>query len=205
MPTLKLTYFPSKGRAEPIRLAFYIGGVPFVDERITGAQFIKTKESLPFQQLPVLTVDGKIISQSMGIFRYAGVLSNLYPANDPFQALLVDQIIFQCQDTLELLLPTVKEKDHDKMLLLRKALVEDVWPRYFKELNDVLGMYGGKAAVGDKLTIADLMVHALKTQITAGILEAIPITILDAYEHIVKVTEDVAKHPKVIEWYSTHK
>lgn len=34
VPSLKLTYFDTAGRAEAIRLALAIGNIPFTDERI---------------------------------------------------------------------------------------------------------------------------------------------------------------------------
>jgi hypothetical protein len=34
MPHLKLTYFDAPGRAEPIRLALRMAGLPFEDERL---------------------------------------------------------------------------------------------------------------------------------------------------------------------------
>ncbi|KAF1792329.1 Thioredoxin-like fold [Phytophthora cactorum] len=74
-PKLKLTYMPHPGRGEPIRLAFYIGGVEFEDERITREELANRKPSLPFNQLPVLEVDGEVIAQSLAILRYAGTLS----------------------------------------------------------------------------------------------------------------------------------
>ena len=48
------------GRAEATRLAFAYGNIAFEDERIPGPEFGKRKAegSLPFGQLPVLTVDG---------------------------------------------------------------------------------------------------------------------------------------------------
>ena len=48
------------GRGEPIRLAFYVGGIDFDDVRITGPEFAEAKEAgaYPFGQLPVLEVDG---------------------------------------------------------------------------------------------------------------------------------------------------
>ena len=42
-----LTYFNSKGSAEAIRLALFIGGVDFEDERITYADVNDLRSTLP--------------------------------------------------------------------------------------------------------------------------------------------------------------
>ncbi|KAE8969956.1 hypothetical protein PR003_g28481 [Phytophthora rubi] len=47
---------------EPICLAFFIGGVEFEDERISREALANRK--LPFNQLPVLEVDGEVIAQT---------------------------------------------------------------------------------------------------------------------------------------------
>ena len=206
MPTLKLTYFDFKGRAEPSRLALHIGGVAFEDERLSREQFGQIKASLPFQQVPILTVDGKVVAQSEAILRYVGILSGLYPSNDAFQALLIDQVVFEISDIFQLLQPSFKEQDLEKKLGLRKSLVDVDFPKHLKALNNVIGTYGsGSFAVGKSLSIADLMVFAFGSQMKSGIMDGIPTTVFDSYSNIVKVYETVLKHPKVVEWYSTHK
>ncbi|KAG7398714.1 hypothetical protein PHYBOEH_010664 [Phytophthora boehmeriae] len=91
-PKLKFTYMPHPGRGEPIRLAFFIGGIEFEDERITREELANRKPSLPFNQLPVLEVDGEVIAQSLAILRYAGTLSGLYPVTDALTAYLIDEL-----------------------------------------------------------------------------------------------------------------
>ena len=65
MPNLKLTYFDFHGgRGEPARLALSIAGIPFEDDRVPGADWPRRKPSTPFGSLPVLEVDGAIVTQS---------------------------------------------------------------------------------------------------------------------------------------------
>lgn len=89
---IKLTYFPIKARAESIRLALAIGGINFEDERITFETFKSLKDTYPFRQLPVMTIDGKVSCQSRALLRYIGKLAGLYPT-DPLAALHVDAVI----------------------------------------------------------------------------------------------------------------
>src|SRR6187549_1960862 len=65
MPKLVLTYFDFDGsRGEVARLALYIGGVAFEDRRIVRKDWAPQRDRYPFQALPVLEVDGKVIAQS---------------------------------------------------------------------------------------------------------------------------------------------
>ncbi|CAK4731500.1 unnamed protein product, partial [Aphanomyces euteiches] len=91
-PSMKLTYFDLPGRAETIRLALAIGGVPFQDDRVPRAAWPALKPTVPFKQLPVLTVDGQVFCQSNAIARYIGILSGLYPTDNALDALRIDEI-----------------------------------------------------------------------------------------------------------------
>lgn len=83
----KLTYFNERARGEPIRLIFVYAGVPFEDNRLTEKEFYSRKESkflasldkttsltyflaFPNGQLPILEVDGELLSQSGAITRF---------------------------------------------------------------------------------------------------------------------------------------
>lgn len=65
-PQIKMIYFDMKGRAEPTRLAFTIGGIDFEDERISREAFqaAKANGEYPFGQLPVMLVNGRVVAQS---------------------------------------------------------------------------------------------------------------------------------------------
>ena len=89
-------------RAEVLRVSLYIGGIDFEDIRISREEFreviltgkLKGELEIPFHQLPVIEIDGKIIGQTGAIARYCGKLSNLYP-KDNYLCAKVDQIIDQ--------------------------------------------------------------------------------------------------------------
>ncbi|OQS02778.1 glutathione S-transferase, partial [Thraustotheca clavata] len=96
-PTLKLSYFDLAARAELTRLALYIAGIPFEDERLTREEFAVRKPTLPFKQAPTLTIDGEVFAQSHAMARYAGRLGGLYPS-DPLAAYRVDEVIASSDD-----------------------------------------------------------------------------------------------------------
>jgi len=119
--TIKLTYFGGKGRAEPCRLAFHIGGVAFEDERINFEQFMALKPKLPFGTVPAVTVDNVQSAQSAAILRYAGKLGGLYPA-DPVQALQVDCFLDGLTELLNAISKSYGMQDPE----VRKAARQDI-------------------------------------------------------------------------------
>ena len=90
MPKLVLTYFDfDGGRGEAARLIMHLAGIAFEDKRIPGKDWPALRDSMPFQALPVLEVDGRVITQSNTIIHYLGKLGGLYPKDD-WQSALVE-------------------------------------------------------------------------------------------------------------------
>ena len=54
-------------RAECVRLALFIGGIPFVDVRDESREALKAAGKMPFGAVPVLEVDGKVLSQTQAM------------------------------------------------------------------------------------------------------------------------------------------
>lgn len=204
-PKLKLTYFPFPGRAEPIRLAFYIGGIDFEDERLSFDEFGKVKSRLPFNQLPMLEVDGEAISQSLAILRFAGSITGLYPTTDPLAAFRVDEIFVLIDEMYNspAWRETVTERDDDKLLKMREGLAKGIIPKTLGFLEKRVAAFKGPYATGKALTVADLAVYAVVLLLKAG-RPGIPITIADPYENLQRVFRQVKAHPKVVEWDSAH-
>jgi len=96
---LELVYFNMEGRAEAIRLACKHGNVAIRDVRINKDIFQKMKKDgvLPFDQLPVLFVDGEPLAQSTSILRYVGKRGNLYRSDNVGEA-KVDALLAQVED-----------------------------------------------------------------------------------------------------------
>ena len=74
MSNVVLTYFPMSGRAEGIKVALNLAGIPFTfkpvqnwpEEKVEGLK----SGVLPFGQVPLLEIDGMNIVQSMAILKY---------------------------------------------------------------------------------------------------------------------------------------
>ncbi|KAJ3399115.1 hypothetical protein HDU80_008241 [Chytriomyces hyalinus] len=217
-PTLKLTYFDKRARAEPIRLALTIIGAAFEDERITSIpQWVATKPATPFGQLPVLTVTTPLgsteIAHSTAILRYVGTMPNsngprLYP-EDPLEAALVDQIISQCSDFENAFRPSNAEKDMEKKLEMRANLVRNGLSPILLALDKFLVKVGeGKVyCVSDHVTIADLFLYQLVgsyTTVGMGAYDGIPTSLFSEFSQIQKVVKAVKANAAVSAWEAKH-
>merc|ERR1719273_2482077 len=150
-PKLKLTYFDTKGRAEITRLALAYGEISY-------EEFASKKPSLPLGQVPVIEVDGKTYPQSMALARYAARLSDLYPS-DPLEALSVESVM---DSLMELFPPMVDivfiEKHEEKKKEKTEKFLGETIPYL---LNAVEKMIVGKYVLGEKITLADLLIFDL--------------------------------------------
>ena len=196
-------------RAEVTRLSLYIGDIPFEDYRIEGNDYDKFKKTgelpnkkiAPFKQLPVLDVDGKIFAQTGAIARFCGKLSGLYPKNDDYKAALIDQIIEGAQDINYLVTLSGRDKDLERKKIARDILATRHLPKWFQFLEDLLKQNTESIYfVGSDLTIADLAIWRLLGWLKSGMLDGVPSTILDNYENLNKLREQIYKNPKVIKW-----
>src|SRR5207253_7048180 len=123
MQKIKLTYFDFHGgRGEPARLALAIAGIAFDEDRVPFADWPRRKADTPFGCLPVLEVDGAIVTQSNGINRYVGKLADLYPS-DPWQAALCDEAMEAVEDITSKVSTTFSLPD-DQKKAQREALAD---------------------------------------------------------------------------------
>jgi glutathione S-transferase len=205
MPKLKLTYFDfDGGRGEPARLALYVGGIPFEDQRIAGKDWPALRDKTPFLAMPTLEVDGKIVSQSNSINRYVGKSTGLYP-EDNWQALLCDEVMDVAEDistrighTLDL--PAEAKKK------AREELAAGHITHYLKQLQARLEAAGGEYFADQRLTVADLKAFMLVRWLRSGVLDHIPQDLVDRVSPLlVKHFERVASHPKIAEYYRRRK
>eukprot|EP00123_Amoebidium_parasiticum_P019703 comp31182_c0_seq1/m.47250 comp31182_c0_seq1/g.47250 ORF comp31182_c0_seq1/g.47250 comp31182_c0_seq1/m.47250 type:complete len:209 (-) comp31182_c0_seq1:502-1128(-) len=205
MSSLKISYFAIKGRAEASRLALFVGGIDFADERLSFAQFKSLQEAgiLPYGQLPILTRDGQVIAQSRTILRFCGRLANLYPT-DAWEAAIVDEVVDTIEDINQIVVNTFELKDEEKKRA-REAMLVHPLPWFFKGLEGRLKQAGTGYFVGEKLTIADLQVYDALSWVKSGILDHVPTTVLDGYPLLSAHLQRVDSHPRVAEWNAAHR
>ena len=194
MPSIKITYFPAKGRAEPSRLALVVGGIEFEDERITGEEIAarKKKGDFPFGSLPVMTVDGKTFAQSNAMLRYCGSLAGLYP-KDAEKALLVDSVVDALEDVALSVFADSSEKG-------RKAFVEEKVPKFLKPIDKMLADSDGTFLLGSEMTIADIKLSVMVEGLSSGYWDHVPTTLFDEYKHVLAVVKAVGANAKIAKW-----
>ncbi|KAF4319144.1 hypothetical protein JM18_006159 [Phytophthora kernoviae] len=177
-PKLKLTYFPFPGRAEPIRLALFMGGLAFEDERIGVDELNSRRSSLPFNQLPVLEVDGEMVSQALAILRYVGTLSGLYSPSNIMEMLRIDEVFSLIDEFYSSYTWNASyfEQYPMKQLQLRTTLAEETLPKTLGFLENRVSRWGGLHSVGDKLTVADLAIYSLLWTFQSGRIAGVPVS-----------------------------
>jgi glutathione S-transferase len=180
MAKLKLTYFDfDGGRGEPVRLALHIGGIPFEDRRVAGKDWPALREQMPFRAIPVLEVDGAVVSQSNSLLRYAGKLAGLYPKDDLAQ-LRCDEVLDAVEDLGTQLGNTIEhELGPEGKKKAREALAAGPIPRYLEQLQQRLQAAGGEWFGGKSISVADLKAWSVIRWLRSGVLDHIPKDLVD--------------------------
>ncbi|WP_448247983.1 glutathione S-transferase [Thalassotalea agariperforans] len=173
MAQLKISYFDvNGGRAEPIRLALHLAGINFEDHRFPFSDFAQEREQTPLGQVPILTLDGKKITQSNAILRYVGKQAELYPS-DIYQALLCDEILDAAEDCINKIVATFPLTG-DYLKTARDNLITGDLTKYLRFIESKLIEQGGEYFVAQKLSIADLKIVPIVGWINSAMLEHIP-------------------------------
>ncbi|KAL2916775.1 hypothetical protein HK105_203554 [Polyrhizophydium stewartii] len=204
--SIKLTYFGIPGRADAIRLTFAVGGVLFENHIVSESEWAALKPSMPFGQVPLLTVDGTTqFAQSTTILRFAGQVAGLYPTDDLVKAALIDQLVMHIYDMISIYSHARLAEDDAVVAAIHKRLAENTFPRMLRELDALIARHsGGTWAVGESITIADLFMFSFFKTIREGVRKGMPTTLFDESPHILKSMDAVATHPRVVEWFATH-
>ncbi|XP_050413655.1 probable glutathione S-transferase 6 [Patella vulgata] len=158
LPTYKLVYFDARGKAELSRLCFAAAGVKFEDERVTREEWPALKPAMPFGQLPVLDINGKLFGQSSAIEKYLAREFALY-GKTSLEALEIDEIIGLGRDYADLVIAWYKESDETKKAQLGTKLLQENLPKFLKALESKLTNNVRGYLVGNQMTLADLAIY----------------------------------------------
>jgi glutathione S-transferase len=198
----RLTYFDAPGRAEPVRIAFFLVGIPFEDRRVTFSEFMGMKQrgELPLGSLPVLEIEGRPMVQTAAMLRYVARLGDgtLYP-NDPYAALVVDSVIDTFNDTVShALTPSLFERDQAKKLEMRRALVAGPLTLALRYVEGLLAASPGPFLTGTALTVGDILLGVNIQSYRSGALDGIGPEVLEPYPRIRALAEAYTAHPGIV-------
>lgn len=188
----KLTYFPFKALAEPIRFLLSYGGVEFEDVRIDRDQWTELKKLMPFGQVPVLEINGKMTHQSVAIARYLAKQMKLTGNND-LEDLEIDAMVDTINDLRQKISAVNKEDDKSRKQALKDQLILETLPFYLERLNNIAE--SGYLVLG-RLTWADLYFVSM-IDYMVGVMQ---MDILENYPHLQALKSLVLEVPGIQKW-----
>ena len=188
----KLTYFNGRGRAEAIRLVFAQAGVQYEDKRIAKEEWGVLKPNTPFGYLPILEVDGKVLSGSSPILRFVAERHGLAGANDVENAEIAG--IADClMDFMVAFMKVRFEKDEARKAELRKQFDDETVPKYLTALSKHVSPEGW--LYGPKITYADIAFFNF-----AAFHDHLSDEQLSAYPKLKKINEKVGALPNIAKY-----
>jgi len=193
-------------RAEVVRLALFMGDVPFEDVRDQKRVDLIAAGKLTFGAVPVLEADGKILSQTSAMAVYAAKLAGMHP-EDAWDAAKVDECINGCTDVTGTVGKTFGMKD-DENVSARAALIaaDGRLTLHLGGLEKICSENGGCSyAVGSTMTVADIAIWRLIGWLSSGVIDGIPGDYVSTtFPHLAALVTAVDAHPKVGEWKTLH-
>ncbi|KAG8036718.1 hypothetical protein G9C98_004040 [Cotesia typhae] len=193
-PKFKLTYFPSKALAEPIRFIFSYAGVEFEDHRFERDNWLNIKPTMPYGQVPVLEIDEKKINQSVAICRYLAKQYDL-AGEDDWQNLKIDATVETIHDIRAKIAAYHYEPHLEAKEARYEPLVTEILPFYLSQLDAQVKNNGGFMIDG-KLTWADLVFVALLDYLNY----MAKFDITEKYENLTALKHKILDIPNIKSW-----
>lgn len=180
-------------------MLFKYGSIDFEDVRVDKSSEIwsQLKPHMPFGQVPVLEVDGKMAPQSIAIARYVAKQVRLTGSND-WEDLVIDSVVDTINDLRQKLGQYYFENDEKVKKSHKEKLFNEELPFYQTRLDNMAKENNGHLALGC-LTWADIyfvgLLDFLDTM--AGI------DITEGYPNLQAVKNNVMIIPDIKEWIDT--
>jgi prostaglandin-H2 D-isomerase / glutathione transferase len=162
---------------------------------------LKESGRLPFEQLPILTVDGVTVTQSAAILRYCGRLSGLYPRGNDAAGAAVDEVLGVAEEFARAMYGYRGMGGEAHKAECEEYMTVSL-PRLLTGLEKaVLAKSRSETWLcGDALSIADLAMYSLTGNIVTGNLEHAPPATMASYPRVLASYNGVHRHAKVKAW-----
>jgi glutathione S-transferase len=197
----KLSYFDfNGGRGEDCRLALHVAGVEFDDDRVAGKAWRDKKPSTPFGTMPLLEINGNVISQSNTILRFIGRGHGLHPS-DPWEAARHDALMDAVEDFRWRMYPTNSIEDEDAKKAKREEMAESFVAPWGRNVEALI-QGDGPFLAGENISVADIKIWNLMRWIKNGGLDHVSTEIFDGNEKLTRLFDAVASHERITDWYA---
>jgi len=202
MAKYRLTYFDFSGsRGEECRLALFLAGVDFEDNRISNEAWQALKPTSPYGALPILELAGRPpLAQSNAILAYVGRGHGLHPT-DPWDAARHEAILAAVEELRVAIGPSGKVADPAEKKKAREELASGYLQAWGHSLEQQIT---GPFVAGERICVADIKLFQILTSFKKGVLDHIPTSVFSAFPKLEGVYEAVAQHPKIVEWRARH-
>ncbi|XP_050540699.1 glutathione S-transferase-like [Daktulosphaira vitifoliae] len=194
MPKYKLTYFNFTARAEPIRFLLSYLNEDFEENRFEREQWPTIKPSMPFGQVPVLEVDGKLLNQSVAICRYLAKKASL-AGEDEWESLLIDIAVDNIFEIRQDIMKNFHEPDGEVKIKKKELLVKETIPFYIERFEKIVSENGGYFVNG-KLSWADLYFVSILDHIKV----VTNVDMVDGCTNLSKLKQTVLNIPQIQSW-----
>ena len=151
----KLHYFKGRGRAETTRWMLAVNQIDFENVAIETPEALaalRASGKLPFDQMPLLELDGMNLSQSSAMVRYLARRGDLY-GDDDTDALWCDMIAGAATDFAE----TAIQAAFQPTTEIATASIQARFAKFGPRFEARLVSNGGEFCVGKRLSFADFV------------------------------------------------
>ena len=155
MSSAQLTYFRGRGRAETTRWMLAATDVDFVNLAIDTPGDLATLRAsgkLPFDQMPLLEIDGLNLSQSSAMIRYLARRGGLY-GNDDRDAMWCDMVAGVAADFAE----TAIQAPFKPSEAIAIADMEARFAKFGPRFDARIAAQGSGFSAADNMTFADVV------------------------------------------------
>ncbi|KAE9532761.1 hypothetical protein AGLY_009842 [Aphis glycines] len=194
MTSYKLTYFNLTARAEQIRFLLSYLNIDFEEVRIEFEQWPTIKSTMPFGQVPVLEIDGKVVNQSVAICRYLAKKAGL-AGGDEWESLLIDIAVDNIYEIRQEIMKYHHERNEEIKSKLRDTIVNDSIPFYFDRFEKIVSENGGYFVNG-KLSWPDLYFVSILDHLKS----IINVDLVDGRPHLTALKHKVLDIPQIKSW-----
>jgi len=189
MTTATLTYFAGRGRAETTRWMLAVNQIPFHNVGLTEPEdfeALKSSGRLPFNQLPLLELEGLALSQSSAMIRHLARRGDFYGDED-LERTAIDMVAGAVADYAEPALSAPFQPTQEQARANLKAGMRKFGDRFEARLAD-----GREHIAGGRLSLADVVLAESTTHYAE-----IASDILDCNPWLAAHRERVTDHPGI--------